>query len=391
LTDPALPATTAADRVTAPPFAELFGRPPLVAADAPGRVNLIGEHTDYNGGLVLPLAIPQRTRVELAPRDAPEKARVRAWTANLPRETEEYRLGEEKAGRGWLDYVQGVTQSLRLAGHKLGGFDLRVESDVPLGSGLSSSAALEVSLLRALREAFGLRLDDVEIALLGQKAENDFVGAPVGVMDQMASSLADERRALFLDTRHMRFERVPLPAGIEVAVIDSGISHNNAGGEYRRRREECERAAELLGFPQLRDLDIQDLWRLVALPEPLDRRARHVITENARVRAAVAAMQEGDLERLGKILNTAHDSLRDDFEVSLPEIDLLVDLARHEPGVYGARLTGGGFGGSIVVLTRAGEARAIADRVVAEYRQRTGRNGAVLVPEASPETRPAVS
>jgi galactokinase len=387
LTDPVLPATEAA-RATAPPFAELFGRPPLVATDAPGRVNLIGEHTDYNGGLVLPLAIPQRTRVELAPRD---DNRVRAWTANLPRETEEYRLGEEKPGRGWLDYVQGVTQSLRLAGHKLGGFDLRVESDVPLGSGLSSSAALEVSLLRALREAFGLRLDDVQIALLGQKAENDFVGAPVGVMDQMASSLADERRALFLDTRHMRFERVPLPAGIEVAVIDSGISHNNAGGEYRQRREECERAAELLGFPQLRDLDIQDLWRLVALPEPLDRRARHVITENARVRAAVAAMQEGDLERLGKLLNTAHDSLRDDFEVSLPEIDLLVDLARREPGVYGARLTGGGFGGSIVVLTRAGEARAIADRVVAEYRKRTGRNGAVLVPEASPETRPAVS
>jgi galactokinase len=387
LTDPVLPATETA-RATAPPFAELFGRPPLVATDAPGRVNLIGEHTDYNGGLVLPLAIPQRTRVELAPRD---DNRVRAWTANLPREIEEYRLGEEKPGRGWLDYVQGVTQSLRLAGHKLGGFDLRVESDVPLGSGLSSSAALEVSLLRALREAFGLRLDDVQIALLGQKAENDFVGAPVGVMDQMASSLADERRALFLDTRHMRFERVPLPAGIEVAVIDSGISHNNAGGEYRRRREECERAAELLGFPQLRDLDIQDLWRLVALPEPLDRRARHVITENARVRAAVAAMQEGDLERLGKLLNTAHDSLRDDFEVSLPEIDLLVDLARREPGVYGARLTGGGFGGSIVVLTRAGEARAIADRVVAEYRKRTGRNGAVLVPEASPETRPAVS
>jgi galactokinase len=386
LTEPVLPAA-ATDRAT-PAFNELFGRPPLVTADAPGRVNLIGEHTDYNGGLVLPLAIPQRTRVELAPR---EENRVRAWTANLPRGTEEYRLGEEKPGRGWLDYVQGVTQVLRLAGHKLGGFDLRVESDVPLGSGLSSSAALEISLLRALREAFGLRLDDVEIALLGQKAENDFVGAPVGVMDQMASSLADERRALFLDTRHMRFERVPLPAGVEVAVIDSGISHNNAGGEYRRRREECERAAELLGFPQLRDLDIQDLWRLAALPEPLDRRARHVITENARVRAAVSAMQEGDLERLGKLLNTAHDSLRDDFEVSLPEIDLLVDLARAEPDVFGARLTGGGFGGSVVVLTRAGQARAIADRVTAEYRERTGRNGRVLVPQASIETRPAVS
>jgi galactokinase len=368
---------------TTPSFAELFGRPPLVSADAPGRVNLIGEHTDYNGGFVLPLAIPQRTRVELAPRD---DGRVRAWSANLPRPAEEYRLGEEVSGRGWLDYVQGITQQLRLAGHKLGGFDLRVASDVPLGGGLSSSAALEVSLLRALREAFGLHLDDVGVALLGQKAENDFVGAPVGVMDQMASSLADERRALFLDTRHMTYERVPLPAGVEVAVIDSGISHHHAGGEYRTRRQECERAAELLGFPQLRDLDNQDLWRLAALPEPLDRRARHVITEDARVRAAVSAMQEGDLPRLGKLLNLSHDSLRDDFEVSLPEVDLLVDLARAEPGVYGARMTGGGFGGAVVLLARAGEGRGIADRVTAEYRGKTGRNGEVLVPEEGRST-----
>src|SRR5919106_6281332 len=188
----------------APTFADLFGRPPLVTTDAPGRVNLIGEHTDYNGGFVLPLAIPQRTRAELAARTDDT---VRAWTANLPREAEEYRIGAETKGRGWLDYIQGVTQAVRLAGHKLGGFDLRIESGVPLGGGLSSSAALEVSLLRALREAFGLRIDDVELALLGQKAENDFVGAPVGVMDQMASSLADERRAPFLATRSLRYER----------------------------------------------------------------------------------------------------------------------------------------------------------------------------------------
>jgi galactokinase len=376
LSETVLPVTST--NRAAPTFADLFGRPPLVTADAPGRVNLIGEHTDYNGGFVLPLAIPQRTRVELAPRTDDT---VRAWTANLPRETEEYRIGQETKGRGWLDYIQGITEAVRLAGHKLGGFDLRIESDVPLGGGLSSSAALEVALLRALREAFGLRIDDVELALLGQKAENDFVGAPVGVMDQMASSLADERRALFLDTRSLRYERVPLPAGVEIAVIDSGISHNNAGGAYRTRREQCEKAAELLGFPQLRDLEVQDLWRLASLPEPLDRRARHVITENARVRGAVSAMQEGDLERLGKLLNTAHDSLRDDFEVSLPEIDLLVDLARREDAVYGARLTGGGFGGAVIVLARAGQARAIAEKVTAEYREKTGRNGAVLVPE----------
>lgn len=368
-----------AERHTSTPeFQELFGRESIVTADAPGRVNLIGEHTDYNGGYVLPMAIPQRTRVEIGTRIG---TLVRAWSADVkePR-IEEYRLGEETPGRGWLDYVQGVTQVLQQSGYHLRGFDLRITSEVPLGSGLSSSAALEVSLLRGLREAFGLEIDDVEIALAGQKAENDFVGAPVGVMDQMAASLGDEGKALFLDTRTLRFERVPLPAGAELVVIDSGVSHSHAGGEYRVRRQECEQAAELLGFRQLRDLDNQDLWRLVALPEPLDRRARHVITENARVRSAVAAMQEGDLERLGKLLNLSHQSLRDDYEVSIPEIDLLVDLAQKEPDVYGARITGGGFGGSIVIVARAGAGRRIGERLVEEYGRRTQRKATLLVP-----------
>jgi galactokinase len=362
-----------------PDFQALFGREATVAADAPGRVNLIGEHTDYSGGYVLPMAIPQRTRVRIGTRIG---TLVRAWSADIHGpQIEEYRLEEEKPGRGWLDYVQGVTQVLRQAGHRLRGFDLRIDSDIPLGSGLSSSAALEVSLLRGLREAFDLDIDDVAIALAGQKAENDFVGAPVGVMDQMASSLADEGKALFIDTRTLRFERVPLPAAAELVVIDSGISHHHANGEYRIRRQECEKAAELLGFPQLRDLDNQDLWRLVALPEPLDRRARHVITENARVRGAVAAMRDGDLERLGKLLNLSHQSLRDDFEVSIPEIDLLVELAQRQRDVYGARITGGGFGGSIVAVAKAGTGRQAGERVVREYeKQAQGRKAQVLVP-----------
>lgn len=359
-------------------FAEVFGREPTVSADAPGRVNLIGEHTDYSGGFVLPMAIPQRTRVEIGTRIG---TLVRAWSANLrDAQIEEYRLGEETPGRGWLDYVQGVTQVLQQEGHRLRGFDLRIDSDVPLGSGLSSSAALEVSLMRGLREAFDLEIDDVQIARLGQKAENDFVGAPVGIMDQMAASLADEGKALFLDTRTLRFERVPLPAAAELVVIDSGVAHSHAGGEYRTRRQECEKAAELLGFPQLRDLDIQDLWRLVALPEPLDRRARHVITENARVRGAVSAMREGDLERLGKLLYLSHQSLRDDYEVSVPEIDLLVDLARKEPDVYGGRITGGGFGGSVVIVAEAGKGRAIGERIVAEYGRQNAKKATLLIP-----------
>jgi galactokinase len=359
-------------------FSDLFGREPQVRADAPGRVNLIGEHTDYSGGFVLPLAIPQRTRVELAPRAEPL---VRAWSANVQEPAiEEYRLGGEEPGHGWLDYVQGITEVLRKEGHTLQGFDLRIESDVPLGGGLSSSAALEVSLLRALREAFGLDLDDVRIALAGQKAENDFVGAPVGVMDQMASSLADEKTALFLDTRSLQYEKIPLPAEAELVVIDSGISHSHSAGEYRTRRRECERAAEILGVPQLRDLNTQDLWRLPALPEPLDRRARHVITENARVRSAVSALRDRDLPRLGKLLYASHDSLRDDFEVSIPEIDRLVELASEEPEIYGARITGGGFGGSIVALARKGTGRKAGERIAARYGEDGKRKGTVLVP-----------
>lgn len=363
-----------------PSFEDLFGREALVRADAPGRVNLIGEHTDYSGGFVLPLAIPQRTRVELSPRVG---TLVRAWSANVSPRIEEYRLGEEAPRHNWLDYVMGITLVLREAGYTLRGFDLRIESDVPLGSGLSSSAAIEVALTRALREAYDLEIDDVQAAIAGQRAENEFVGAPVGIMDQMAASLADEHTALFLDTRSLDFERIPLPAACELVVINSGISHRHAGGEYKTRRQECEQAAELLGVRQLRDLDVQDLWRLASLPEPLDRRARHVLTENARVRSAVAAMRENDLPRLGKLLYASHESLRDDYEVSIPEIDLLVDLAREEPDVYGARLTGGGFGGSVVIVARQGTGRALGERIAAAYSEKAGETGTLLVPVVS--------
>ncbi|BDG05225.1 galactokinase [Anaeromyxobacter oryzae] len=359
-------------------FEALFGSAPAVRARAPGRVNLIGEHTDYNGGYVLPMAIPQETRVELAPRDGRE---VRAWSANLPGgRIDSYVLGEERRGRGWLDYVQGVTVVLAGDGHALRGFDVAFRSDVPLGSGLSSSAALEVSLLRGLREAYGLRLDDVALALAGQRAEAGFVGAPVGVMDQLASSLADARSALFIDTRTLAHERIPLPPAVELVVISSGVSHAHAGGDYRVRRAECERAADLLGVNQLRDLSPADVPRAMSLPEPLGRRVRHVVLENARVLEAVEALRRGDVPGLGALLDASHASQRDDYEVSVPEIDLLVDLARAERDVVGARLTGGGFGGSIVALARAGSGAGVAARVVEAYARRSGRAGRVLVP-----------
>jgi galactokinase len=361
----------------APGFAALFGRAASVSARAPGRVNLIGEHTDYNGGYVLPAAIPQHTEVELAARG---DGGVRAWSAEVGGAPAEFTLGAERRVGGWLDYVQGVTFALSRAGHRLGGFDLRVSSEVPLGSGLSSSAALEVALLRALRAAFGLALDDVQLALAGQRAEVEFVGAPVGIMDQMASSLATPGSALFLDTRTLAHERIPLPASGELVVLDSGVKHGHATGDYRRRRAECEQAAEALGVPQLRDVAPADLGRVAALPEPLARRARHVVTEDARVLAAVEALRAGDLQRLGALFGESHRSLRDDFAVSVPEVDLLVELACADADVLGARMTGGGFGGAVVALARAGRGAAAGARIAAEYAGRGLVGGRLLVP-----------
>ena len=437
--------------------------PQTVQTDAPGRVNLIGEHTDYNGGFVLPTAIPQRTRVRLTPlvRDL----RVRVRSANAEPRDAEFVLGQEQPGAGWLDYVQGITWVLRDAGYAPGGFEAEISSDVPLGSGLSSSAALEISLLRAVRGAFGLELDDLRMALLGQRAENAFVAARVGIMDQLAATFGDTRTALFIDTRSLEFEHVPLPAEADLVVLHSGVSHvlrgasrggaaapgavrsedwhahaeasatpgqsdpgsassaerdasratarsvesdpsravsaqNEPSGAasdqrnasygasaerdddgYNARRADCEHAAELLGVSQLRDLGVDDLPRLTALPGRLARRARHVITENARVLEAVAALRSGDVARLGQLFLASHASLRDDFEVSTPELDLLIELASADAEVYGARLTGGGFGGAVVILAHSGRGRAVGERLARTYATRSGRSPTLLVPQ----------
>jgi len=363
-------------------FAAHFGGAPTVVEDAPGRVNLIGEHTDYNGGFVLPVAITRRTRVALAVRD---DERVRLVSADETMAAGgpalEYTLGAEQRTERWIDYVQGCTAALAADGHTLRGFDALVTSRVPIGSGLSSSAALEVAMLRALRSAFGLALDDVALARVAHRAEHDFVGARVGIMDQMAASLGDEAAALFLDTRSGAWERVPLSAGVALAVIDSGIAHRHASGGYNARRAECERAAALLGVASLRDFDAAALPPGGELPPPLDRRVRHVVTENARVLEAVAALRAEDERRLGAILTAGHASLRDDFEVSTPEVDRLVTLAAADPDVLGARLTGGGFGGAVVLLARAGTAAEAARRVAAAYARVVRRGGAVLIPD----------
>jgi galactokinase len=351
--------------------------PDEVVAEAPGRVNLIGEHTDYHGGYVLPTVIPQHTCAHITRRD---DRLVRASTTAITGSWEEYQVGAETAGRGLLDYVQGVTAMLARHGIVVPGLDVRIDSSIPLGAGVSSSAALEVSLLRGLRLLLHLEYDDVTLAKIAQSVETDFVGAPVGIMDQMASSLGRDGEALFLDTRSLNFERVLLPTSIEILVIHSGITHAHAGGEYVVRRRESFEAAERLGVARLREVDAAMMPRIAALPGVLARRARHVVTENARVLAAVAALRVGDVDRLGVLLNESHVSMRDDYETSTVEIDVLVGVAQDHPDVYGARLTGGGFGGSIVALARAGAGHRAAAQISAEYQRRTNRSPIVLVP-----------
>ncbi|SMB80207.1 galactokinase [Deinococcus hopiensis] len=361
---------------TAGDYLSHFGAAPEVTAHAPGRVNLIGEHTDYNDGFVLPSAIPQQAVIGLS---RLEGDGVEVYASDL-NEARAYRLGEETQTHSWIDYVQGVTQELVRDGHKLTGFRAHIRSDVPFGSGLSSSAALLVCLLRGLRELFGLPLDDVQVAQLARRAENGLVGANVGIMDQMACSLAQVGEALFLDCRDLTFERLKLPEDMDLVVLHSGVEHNHAAGDYNTRRAECERACELLGVASLRELGVEDLERVNALPEPLNRRARHVITENARVLETVAALRAGELGRVGELFTASHASMRDDYQVSVREVDLIVTLAEAEADVYGARLTGGGFGGSVVMIARHGTGRRAGERVAAEYARQTGRTPRLLMP-----------
>jgi galactokinase len=351
------------------------GKSVTVVATAPGRVNLIGEHTDYNDGFVLPMPIPQETRVTLTPG---QDEQVVVQSADAMGEGR-YRLGEEKQTGTWLDYVQGVTQSLARRRFGLRGFSARISSTVPIGAGLSSSAALEVAVLRALRDAFALPLDDVTIALIGQQAEVSFVGAPTGIMDQMASSVGRPGSALFIDTRTLETRTVALPKAVELVVIASGVTHAHGTGAYRTRRAECARAAEALGVPALRDVTLAALARATLDPLLL-RRARHVISENQRVLQTLDALANSDLNALGALFAASHASMRDDYEVSVPEIDLLVRLGESHASIVAARLTGGGFGGSVVMLAKRGQGLGAAREIVERYQSSLGEPATILLP-----------
>jgi galactokinase len=350
-------------------FEAVFGNMPEAVGQAPGRVNLLGEHTDYNDGYVLPIAIEQKTSVSMSSNGGSEYVLYSDVLDSMARFT----LAEPPAEH-FAAYVYGCLMEARAQGIETGSLDIHVQSDVPMGVGLSSSAALEVATLRALRALAGGPLDDLRIAQLAQRAEIEYAGVRCGIMDQMAASLAGTREALFLDTRTLERRLIPLPSDSAVLVLDSGVARTLAGSGYNQRRAECEEAARRLGVPSLRD--VSDISETDSLPEPLRRRARHVVSENARVLLAVNCTSA---EEFGILMNASHASLRDDYEVSTPELDRLVALLQAHPDVYGARLTGAGFGGACVALCKPEGLQAAARKVLDEYTA-AGFSGRLLVP-----------
>ncbi|WP_225845301.1 galactokinase [Streptomyces sp. HPF1205] len=347
-------------------FTKAFGRAPEGAWAAPGRANLIGEHTDYNDGYVLPFAIQQTTRAAVARRD---DGLLRLHSADMAGGVVELRVDDLAPGTttGWARYPAAVLWTLREAGHPVGGADLHFDSTVPVGGGLSSSAALQVVTALALTELHGVEMSRQDLALLCQRSENVYVGAPVGMMDQTASACCTAGHALHLDVRALAQRQVPFDLaaqGLAMLVVDTHVKHSHAEGAYGERRAGCERAAALLGVPALRDIAFDDLdAALDALPDDgLRRLVRHVVTENRRVEEVIALLDAGRTPEIGPLLTAGHASLRDDFQVSCRELDVVVDTAV-AAGALGARMTGGGFGGSAIVLTTADTADAVGAAV----------------------------
>jgi galactokinase len=352
-------------------FQELYGAAPEGVWAAPGRVNLIGEHTDYNDGFVMPFALPHTAVAAVSRRT---DGVLRLHSADVEGGVVELRVDEltPEADRNWTAYPSGVVWALREAGHPVTGADIHLTSTVPSGAGLSSSAALEVVVALALNDLYELGMKGWQLARLCQRAENVYVGAPVGIMDQTASACCETGHALFLDTRDLSQKQIPFDLaaeGMRLLVVDTQVKHSHSEGEYGKRRAGCEKGAALLGVDALRDIPYADLDAALARlgdEEEVRRLVRHIVTENARVERVVSLLESGETRAIGPVLIEGHASLRDDFRISCPELDLVVDTALAS-GALGARMTGGGFGGSAIVLAEEQDVDAITKTVTEAF------------------------
>jgi galactokinase len=367
-------------------FKKLYSQDPILV-QAPGRVNLIGEHTDYNEGFVFPAAIQFQTQIAIAKRSD----RQLMVTSQNYAERVEFDLDRlPRSPRGhWSDYVAGVAGLL--AG-KLGGLpgaNLLLHGDVPQGAGLSSSASLEVAVCKAFLELTGKSLEGVAIALLSQQAENEFVGARCGIMDQFISVHGKRNHALRLDCRTLEYRLLPIPPNVRLVICNTMVRHSLAAGEYNERRAECEAGAKFFaervpGVKTLRDVTLEDFEKYARqMPEVIQKRCHHILTENLRVLQAAEALQAGDLTLFGRLMGSSHVSLRDDFEVSCEELDLMVELAGKNTGVIGARMTGGGFGGCTINLVEENQVEAFKENVASGYEKATGRAPEVYISSAA--------
>ncbi len=367
-------------------FEELFQKTPQLFR-APGRVNLIGEHTDYNDGFVMPAAIRLYCWVAAAPRS---DRQLLLHSGNMGQSTS-INLDDPDLGpkSDWTDYVVGTAVALEKTDYKLRGADMLIAGEVPFGSGLSSSAAIEVAVGYALLTLSGFEVDLKRLAIACRRAENEFVGARVGIMDQFISAHGLRDHALMLDCRSLEFKQLPIPAGVSLVVCNTGVKHSIAGGEYNQRRAQCEEGVRLLsaalpGIQALRDVSPAQLEEhKQLLPDLVYRRCRHIVTEDERVEKAAASLNRGDLKEFGELMAASHRSLRDDYEVSCRELDIMVEAADKQPGLIGARMTGGGFGGCTINLVRNEAAEEFGKNVAQAYRQSTGINPEVYVLEAA--------
>ena len=364
-------------------FVSYFNSESEIIVRAPGRVNLIGEHTDYNDGFVLPMAIDHAVWLALRPRD--DKT-VRLFSLDLETESA-FELDSLTKGSDWIEYPKSIAYELMKAGYELRGFDAVMTGDVPRGAGLSSSAAVELAVARAFAAVSGFEWDAPKMAKISQKAENEWVGVNCGIMDQMASAACKEGHALFLDCRSLEIQHAPLPQSVSIVILDTSTRRGLVGSAYNERRNQCEEAARWFGVKALRDVSVEEFERKTkdetGLSEVAFKRARHIVTENARVLEAMEVMKAGNVKRLGELFNASHDSLRDDFEVTNDALNIMVDCAREQVSCYGARMTGAGFGGCAVALVKEENAAEFVTAVSAAYKQKSNMEAAVYVCKAS--------